>query len=219
MNTASNIYYDYQLKYIFIGDSGVGKSMLVLRYTDNKFYNEHKATLGVDFGYKLLTVNNHLFNIRMWDTAGSEAFKSVTRSFYGGSTCAVIVYDITKRNTFEHIDEWIKDAVKLCPEKVKLVLIGNKVDLKENRKVSYEEGKSKAEENGMIFYETSAKTGENINEFMNESVKEIARGRDNNVYDLDEEGEACGITKGVNNMKAIMLDGERTDEGDKKCKC
>ena len=194
MNPA--IYYDYQLKFILIGNPSVGKSQLLLRFTQDKFEEEYKVTLGVDFGYKIIEHNNKIFNLQLWDTAGAENFRSVTRSFYSNSVCALIVYDITRADSFENIQSWIDDATSLCPETVELVLIGNKNDLDGQRKITYSEGKAKAEENGMMFFESSAKTGYNVNEIIMTPVKIISDKIKNGEYGHDNEANS-GIKKGI----------------------
>lgn len=220
MNPA--IYYDYQLKFILIGDPSVGKSQLLLRFTQKNFEEEYKVTLGVDFGYKIIEHNDKIFNLQLWDTAGAENFRSVTRTFYSNSVCALIVYDITCRNSFEHLQSWINDANSLCPETVELVLIGNKNDLEGQRKITYKEGKEKAEENGMMFFESSAKTGYNVDEIMMTTVKIIADKIKNGEYGHDNEAN-CGIKKGIKLSDNIKLDNSDNDskveKNKKKCFC
>lgn len=215
MNTA--IYYDYQLKFILIGDPSVGKSQLLLRFTQEKFEEEYKVTLGVDFGYKIIEHDNKIFNLQFWDTAGAENFRSVTRTFYSNSVCALVVYDITRPDSFEHLQSWIEDVNTLCPKTVELVLIGNKNDLEGQRKVSYKEGKAKAEENGMLFFESSAKTGYNVNEIMKTTVKIIADKIKNAEYGHDNEANS-GIKKGIKMSDSIKLDNSDDDLKQKKSK-
>lgn len=193
--------YDYLLKYIIIGDSGVGKSNLLLRYTDNKFNESHVLTLGVEFAAKNVTINNSVFRLQIWDTAGQEQFRSITRSFYKNSACVIMVYDITKKDTFLNIKTWRKDCLQNCYKKVYMVLVGNKADDEKNREVSYQEGEQYANENEMIFFESSAKTGNNVNEIFEVSAQQISNGINNGLYNLDDSD--TGIKRNVD--KNIVL--------------
>ena len=209
--------FDFMLKYIIIGDSGVGKSNILLRYTTDKFNEEFQTTIGVEFGAKNIKINNKIFRIQIWDTAGQEMFRSITRGYYKNSVCACVVYDITNELSFENIKTWIEDCKKHSPKTIQLVLIGNKVDLKDERKISYEEGEIFAKKNGMLFFETSAKTGININEIFENSCKEISKKIDNGFYDLNRD--TCGIKVGINNQESIVLDNNQSEKEKSKKKC
>ena len=143
--------FNYLLKYVIIGDSGVGKSNILLKYINNTFSEEFKATVGVEFGAKNLQVNGRVYRIQIWDTAGQENFRSIARAYYKNSVCACIVYDITNRNSFNSIQSWIDDCVKQSPKSILFILIGNKNDLNESREVQYEEGVEFAKKRNMIF--------------------------------------------------------------------
>ena len=192
----SEISFHYLFKYIIIGDSAVGKSNILLRYVHGKFNEEFQSTLGVEFAAKNIEINNKIYRIQIWDTAGQESFRSITRAYYKNSVCAFIVYDITNRNSFSNIKIWLDDIQKQCPKTVLLVLVGNKNDLKEERQISYDEGANFAQENNMLFFETSAKNGENIDDLFDISVKTIIEKMENGFYDLTNSG--CGIKKGNN---------------------
>ena len=193
--SSSNLNFDYLLKFIIIGDSAVGKSNILLRYTNDSFSNEFQATIGVEFGAKNLTIDGKTYRVQIWDTAGQEQFRSITRAYYKNSVCACVVYDITNKTSFENIKSWLEDCKKKCPKSIYFVLIGNKSDLENKREVTYEEGSIYAQKNGMIFFETSAKTGQNINEVFIKSTNDIAKNIENNFYDL--ESGNCGIKKGL----------------------
>ena len=189
--------YNYLLKYIIIGEPSVGKSNLLMKFANNKFTEDYQATIGVEFGAKNITIDDQIFRIQLWYTAGQENFRSITRAYYKNSVCAMLVYDITNRSSFENLQDWLKDIISQSPKTVLIILLGNKIDLKEKREVEYEEGEQFAQKNGLIFMETSAKTGEGVEEIFKKSVQEIKTKISENVYDLTSE--SCGIKKGKTN--------------------
>jgi len=197
INDAKN--YDYLFKYIIIGDMAVGKSNLLLRFTNGEFQEEYQLTIGVEFGAKNLTIKNKIYRIQIWDTAGQENYRSITRAYYKNSACAVVVYDISNRNSFENVSSWIEDCRSQSPKTIYMILVGNKSDLEDKRAVSFEEGQELAEKNNMLFFETSAKTGKNVEEIFYKSADEIINKIKTNYYDL--ENEECGIKIGVINKR------------------
>jgi small GTP-binding protein len=144
------------------------------------------------------------YTIQIWDTAGQENYKSITRGYYKSSACAFIVYDITNLKTFKNINYWIKDCVNLAPKNILLVLIGNKSDLEENREVDYDLGKNFADENNMIFFETSALSGNNIINAFNSSIQVIHNLILNNNFS-EEELSNNGIRIEKNNSNDIQI--------------
>ena len=201
--------YSYTIKYIIVGDSSVGKSNLLLRYSKNIFDPGHTATLGIEFANKKLVYNNINYLIQIWDTAGQENFRSVTRAYYKASACAMIVYDISNRKSFQNIENWIKDCVNLAPKTVLLVLIGNKTDLEEKREVSYEEGEKFAEENNLLFFETSAKDGNNIQEIFLESTTTLVDKIENGEIKLELNGNGIKINNSYEDEDLIKLDNKK----------
>ena len=177
----------FLFKYIIIGDSFVGKSKILLRYTNNSYNENFVITIGAEFGAKTINIDGQEIRIQIWDTAGMENFKSITRSYYKNSICALIVYDISNKDSFKNVLNWIEDCKVFSPKNILLVLIGNKCDLEEKRQVSKEEGKKVAEENNMIFFETSAKDNINIDETFLKSAQKILENIKNKVYDEEED--------------------------------
>jgi len=165
--------YDYLLKYLIIGNSGVGKSCLLLRYAEDQYSDKHIITIGVDFKIKTLTVDSKKVKINIWDTAGQERFKNITVSYYKGASGVMLVYDITDPESFSKLGEWLIEVEKNAPNNVYKILVGNKADLEDQRKVSYDQGKEFADTYGMKFIETSAKSAYNVSEAYDTMTREI----------------------------------------------
>ena len=156
------IKYDLSFKIIIIGDSGVGKSSLTLRATKNQFQDYYNATVGFEFFSQNIKMDDTIIKLQMWDTCGQEIYRSLISSFYKNSSLAMIMYSIEDEESFRHLDYWIKEIKNNSNPDIKIILIGNKVDLEDKRTVSKEEEEKFAKENGIEeVYETSAKTGFN----------------------------------------------------------
>ena len=143
--------YAYLFKYIIIGDTGVGKSCLLLQFTDRRFQPVHDLTIGVEFGARMITIDGKQIKLQIWDTAGQESFRSITRSYYRGAAGALLVYDITRRETFTQLEKWLTEARENASENMVIMLIGNKVDLDHKRAVTYQDGSDFATKNNLIF--------------------------------------------------------------------
>ena len=163
--------YDYLFKVLLLGDTDVGKSSLILRYTEETFNSKLVNSIGVDFKMKKKEIDGKIIKVQIWDTAGHERFRSITYSYYRGANAIIIVFDITDKKSFLSITEWLKQIEKHAKENVFKFLVGNKSDLAEERKVTYEEAKEYAEEHDLPYIETSAKEGININELFESSIK------------------------------------------------
>mmetsp|Transcript_6327 Transcript_6327/g.12848 ORF Transcript_6327/g.12848 Transcript_6327/m.12848 type:complete len:212 (-) Transcript_6327:277-912(-) len=179
--------YAYLFKYIIIGDVSVGKSCLLLQFTDRRFQPVHDLTIGVEFGSKMVQIDSKPIKLQIWDTAGQEAFRSITRSYYRGAAGALLVYDVTRRETFESLATWLEDARQHANPNITIMLIGNKADLDSRRVISKEEGEQFARENGLVFLETSAKTAFNVEEAFNDTAKTILSKIDNGVINVTNE--------------------------------
>ena len=188
---------EYKLKYIIVGHKFVGKSNILLRYSKGEFKKDYIVTVGVDFATKNIKVGVENVKLEIWDTAGQEEFRSISKSYYQNSTCSLVVYDISSRESFNAVKNWIDDCKNFGPKTLKIILIGNKCDLDSTlRQISYDEGKEYAEELKIDFYETSALTGQNINEVFNQSASDIVKKiKDGNYYDLNDSDNGIDIKK------------------------
>ena len=207
--------FDYLLKYIIIGNSGVGKSNITIRFLHGKFSAGYVPTIGVEYGAKSLIIDNKTYRIQIWDTAGQENFRSITRSYYNNCSCAFVVYDITNLKSFEDVQNWMNECKKNTKNSLLFVLIGNKIDLNNERVISYEKGEKFANEKGMLFFEVSALSGENIEECFVESLKNISERIDKGLYDLSNPN--CGIKLGYNINKIIENRKKENESHEKKC--
>jgi len=185
--------YAYLFKYIIIGDTGVGKSCLLLQFTDKRFQPVHDLTIGVEFGARMITIDNRQVKLQIWDTAGQESFRSITRSYYRGAAGALLVYDITRRETFNHLTRWLEEARQNANQSMVIMLIGNKSDLDHRRQVSKEEGEKFAKEHNLIFLETSAKTAANVEEAFIHTAQKIYENIQNGIYDVTNESHGIKV--------------------------
>ncbi|KAK2353804.1 ras-related protein RABB1c [Trifolium repens] len=207
--------YSYLFNYIIIGDSGVGKSCLRLQVTNNRFQPVHDITIGVEFGVKTITINNKPIKLRIWDTAGQETFRSITRSYYRGAIGALLVYDITRRETFIHLANWLKDSREHATSNIIIMLIGNKSDLTKKRAVSTAEGEKFAKENGLIFMEVSTKSGEKVEEAFVKTARSIYKKIEDGDFDVLDETHGIKIGSGRSSvcrnhkLPASTLEGSR----------
>ena len=186
--------YDLLFKLILIGDSYVGKSNILLKYLKNQFNENSKTTVGVEFGTKNIIINNKRIKIQIWDTAGQERYRSITSAYYKGAKGALIVYDITRKNTFDNIDKWITDLKLNGDENICIIILGNKSDLIDKREINKNDGIKKAEMYKTAFLETSALNGDNISKAFDELIEQIVI-NNKNIFQDDNENE---IDKGVN---------------------
>lgn len=163
-------------RYIIIGDTEVGKSSLMLQFTERQFNYEHDMTIGVEMGSRSVHVNNRLVKLEIWDTAGQESYLSITRSYYRGADGCLLVFDLSNRSSFENLSMWLSEARQNSnnPNLV-ILMIGNKADLKEKRQVTNEEGKEFADANQLIYLELSAKNYAEVEQAFLQSAEDIDR--------------------------------------------
>ena len=193
-------YFDVKYKIMVLGESKVGKTSLIKRFTKDQFGGVYLTTVGMDFQDKIIEIEDKKIRLQVWDTAGQERFRNVTKSYFQSSHGLLVVYDITDKESFEKINFWIKNIKENAPENAKLILVGNKCDLANERQVSYEEGEKKASNYNIKFFESSAKDGTNVKEFFFYLA--------NDIYQ-DEKA------KGKDNKKTVQLDSKK--KGKKGC--
>ena len=191
----------YVVKIIIIGNQSVGKTNIVTRYVKGEFSEDYMITIGMDFLTCNLKSDDKIFKLRLWDTAGSEKFRSITKGYYSNTCCALIVYDITNQNSFDSVKQWIEDVKNYTDKDTHLVLVGNKIDLKDQRKISKEDGQNLATQNGMDFYESSALTGENINDIFEGICKYVNQKIDEGKIDLNDPSNGISVSEIEEGMK------------------
>ncbi|KAK1302759.1 Ras-related protein RABA6b [Acorus calamus] len=164
---------DYLWKAVMVGDSAVGKSNLLSRFARDEFRLDSRPTIGVEFAYRNVRVRDKLIKAQIWDTAGQERFRAITSSYYRGALGAMLVYDMTRRSTFESLTRWLEELRRFADHDMVIILIGNKSDLGEAREVAEEEGRGLAELEGIFFLETSALNNTNVEEAFLEMINRI----------------------------------------------
>ncbi|KAJ6229039.1 ras and ef-hand domain-containing protein [Anaeramoeba flamelloides] len=198
-----------KFKICFIGDEGVGKTSIITRFIYESFDPETQSTVGVDFLSKTIHIENQSIRLQLWDTAGQERFRCLLPSYIRNSSLAVLVFDVTNQQSFENLDFWLQTVKEIRGEDVIIFYIGNKTDLKEQRKISTEDLKKKAEEKGFIYFETSAKSGFNIKQLFQKVTLAI----------MNNEKSPKSVSKkhtSEQNMVDIELDNQEETEGEKK---
>ena len=181
--------YEQLYKIIIIGDSGVGKSNILGRYLHNEFKHDTKSTVGVEFGSKQLKVDGVNIKLQIWDTAGEERYRAITSAYYKGSKGCFIVYDITSEISFENVEKWYEEIRKSAEKEISVILVGNKCDLENERKVSIELGQSKAKNLNCPFFETSARSEVNIKEIFNAMLDNIYEKNGNELIEAENDDE------------------------------
>jgi Ras-related protein Rab-1A len=201
--------YDYLLKCLIIGDSGTGKSSLMLRFTDDVFNTSYISTIGVDFKIKTIKYKDKNFKFQIWDTAGQDRFRTITSSYYRGANAVILCYDVTDKLSFSNINKWLEEVERFSLSKPILILCGTKTDLSSERKISFQEGLYYAEIKGMHFFETSSKNNSNIKEIFNviadDKIK-VTINLSNDIYDKSELRNRRTTTLQITNSDLIHND-------------
>ena len=167
--------YDLLIKALLIGDSNVGKTTIIGKYLDKNFSEKTLNTVGLDLKYVKLNINDMKIKLQLWDTAGQERFRSMTTSYYRAVNVIIIVFDVTSQNSFDHIKEWMNNIKQFAKLGVMKVIVGNKIDLNDERIVTYNEGKNFAESFNIKYFETSAVTREGIVELFETICKDYSK--------------------------------------------
>uniref|UniRef100_A0A2P2JLV5 GTP-binding family protein n=2 Tax=Rhizophora mucronata TaxID=61149 RepID=A0A2P2JLV5_RHIMU len=183
---------DYVFKIVLIGDSSVGKSQLLARFTRNEFNIDSKATIGVEFQTKTLVIDQKTVKAQIWDTAGQERYRAVTSAYYRGSVGAMLVYDITKRQSFDHVAKWLEELREHADNNIVVMLIGNKSDLRTLQAVPTEDAKEFAQKENIFFMETSALEATNVESAFLSVLTEIYRIVSKKALVANDEHESGG---------------------------
>jgi len=207
---------DYVFKVVLIGDSAVGKSQLLARFSRNEFSIESKATIGVEFQTRTLTIDRKTVKAQIWDTAGQERYRAVTSAYYRGALGAMLVYDITKRQSFDHVARWLEELRGHADKNIVIMLIGNKTDLGTLRAVPTEDAKEFAQRENLFFMETSALDSINVEPSFLTVLTEIYRIVSKKNLVANEEGESGGDSSLLQGTK-IVVPGEETETKGKGC--
>ena len=186
--------YDFLFKLLLIGNSAVGKSSLLLRFSDNIFNESFLPTIGVDFKIRTFDLTGKTVKLQIWDTAGQERFKTITSSYSKGAHGIILTYDITDKQSFKDIENWLTEVEKFANENVIKLLVGNKSDMESSRQVKFEEGKEFADSLGIPFIETSAKNSTNVEKAFFTLANEI-KGRVQKVGDNNDNNKGKQATK------------------------
>ncbi|CAH1448518.1 unnamed protein product [Lactuca virosa] len=194
--------YDYLYKVVLIGDSGVGKSNLLSRFSKNEFSLDSKSTIGVEFATRSIRVDDKTIKGQIWDTAGQERYRAITSAYYRGTVGALIVYDITRKVTFYNIERWLKELREHTDQNIVIMLVGNKADLGHLRAVTTDEAKAFSERENVFFMETSALESLNVEKAFTEVLTQIYRVMSRKAL-------------GIANEPSVVLKGQTINIGDK----
>lgn len=205
--------YSYLLKVVLIGDSGVGKSNLLSRFTRNEFNLESKSTIGVEFATRSIQVDGKTIKAQIWDTAGQERYRAITSAYYRGAVGALLVYDIAKHLTYENVERWLKELRDHADNNIVIMLVGNKSDLRHLRAVPTDEAKAFAEKNNLSFIETSALDSTNVETAFQNILTEIYKiVSQKQIHDTDT------VASPSNNVQTIhVAPTENTNRSSKPC--
>jgi len=185
--------YDFLFKLVLIGDSGVGKSCLLLRFADDNFTDSYISTIGVDFRFRTITIDKKTVKLQIWDTAGQERFRTITSAYYRGADGIIMVYDVTSAESFDHVEEWLSEVDRYANENTAKLLVGNKADLIEEKQVSEETAQRFADKLNISFLETSAKIATNVDAAFLTMAKELIKNREKAPVVDNSKGKKDGV--------------------------
>ena len=222
--------YDYLFKVVLIGDSGVGKSNLLSRFTKNEFNLESKTTIGVEFATKSIEVGDKIIKAQIWDTAGQERYRAITSAYYRGAVAALLVYDITKKHTFENAAKWLQELKDYADDNIVVMLVGNKTDLNNLREVKHEDSKAFSDKNELAFIETSALDSTNVvdafeqiiqiyHNMGNQHIGQNDDDEDNAKVDKDKQADSIPNHLGTGVKLTQKADNNSKDRASKKGCC
>ena len=173
---SENANVDFAFKVLLLGDSSVGKTCFLKRYTDNTFQDAYLSTIGFDFKFKFVTLDNgKTVKVQLWDTAGQERFRTIAKSYYKGAHGIILIYDVTNRKTYDNIKKWLNQIRDEASNRISIILVANKIDCEDTRQVTKEEGETLAKASNLPIFEASAKDSINVNEsfqFLIEKINE-----------------------------------------------
>jgi Ras-related protein Rab-2A len=197
-------YHDSLFKIIIIGDSGIGKSCVLKRLVENEFKDDHDVTVGVEFGSYLVRVQDKVLKLQIWDTAGQESFRSITKIFYRGAHAAILAYSVGRRDSFDSLNDWLKEIKNSCAPDVQVFLIGNKSDLNPmQREVTIEEALEFQKKHSILYFtETSAKSGDNIDRLFLDCSKFIYLKYKDQLHKMIEDETASQTSSNTRALQA-----------------
>jgi len=200
--------YDFLFKIVLTGDQGTGKSNLLSRFTRNQFSPDSKSTLGVEFATRAVEVDGTVLKAQIWDTAGQERYKAITSAYYRGAVGGLLVYDLTRYNTFENIERWLKELRNHSDPNIVIMLLGNKSDLAHHRAVPSEVAEKFASDNGLLFLEASALNATNVDLAFEKTITQIFRF----VHKKGIEGKEGSSDVKIGQASSITIANEREKE-------
>jgi len=185
-------------KFIVVGSSGVGKSSILLQFTDHEFQPTHDSTIGIEFGVRMLTVDGVKVKVQIWDTAGQESYRSIAANYYRNAQAALLVYDMTDKDSFTSLKVWLDEILRHSDPEITITLIGNKKDMEERRTVSMEAGEAFAREHSLLYVETSAKTAANV-DYVFDTACKIVLGKVKSGKIKADKRNGLGLQGGTSN--------------------
>ena len=208
---------DFQYKILFLGDTSVGKTSLLIRYTDNKFEEDSLPTVGVDVRNKYLSLEKKKIRLDIWDSAGQERFKNLTKNYFRGANGIIFVCDITNKNTFEILKEWLNEVQNDVSKETEMIIVGNKIDLNEKREINFELMENLGKKNNIEVFETSAKTGEGVEDIFIYLTKKLFQNKNIGVVLPDDDESTMRRGSYILNKRNSIQKKNKENENDCNC--